>query len=91
MSSTLKDRTLIGVTRSSSTMLTILGGRVKDLRPFLLEERIPDGWQPRVLHPMGLTMTEFNQTAMKVELGIKEELPAYFGLSDSAAQQKKVE
>ena len=70
-------------------MLIILGGKVKDLRPFLLEERIPDGWQPRVLHPMGLTMAQFNKTAMQVEFGIKEELPAWLGLSDTAAQQKK--
>lgn len=67
-------------------MLTILGGKVKDLRPFLLEERIPDGWQPRVIHPMGLTMAAFNRTALQVEFGIKEELPQAFG---GAAQQKK--
>lgn len=74
---------------SSSTMLTILGGKIKDLRPFLLEERIPDGWQPRVLHPMGLTMAEFNKTVMQVELGIKEELPKVFGFSESDTPQKK--
>ena len=70
---------------SSSTLLKILGGKIKDLRVFLLEERIPDGWQPSVRHPMGLTMAEFNQTAMRVEFGITEELPAAFGFS----QQKK--
>ena len=52
---------------------------MQDLRPFLLEERLPDGWQPRIRHPMGLTMAEFNQTALKVEFGIKEELPQVFG------------
>jgi hypothetical protein len=71
-------------------MLTTLGGRVKDLRPFLLEERIPDGWQPRVLYPMGLTMAEFNWMAMQIEMGVKEELPVYLRLLDSATQQKKV-
>lgn len=60
------------------------------MRPFLLEERIPDGWQSRILHPMGLTMAEFNMTALRVELGIHEELPSYFGGSPAAAQQKKV-
>ncbi|KAI0073601.1 Cloroperoxidase [Panus rudis PR-1116 ss-1] len=60
---------------NASTMLTILGGRVQDLRPWLLEERIPDKWQPRILSPMGLTFAEFNSTVFRVELGIKEELP----------------
>jgi len=60
---------------NSSTMLTIVGGRVKDLRPFLLEERIPEGWQSRSLAPMGLTMGTFNKTVIQVEMGIKEEVP----------------
>ncbi|EKM57111.1 uncharacterized protein PHACADRAFT_254678 [Phanerochaete carnosa HHB-10118-sp] len=71
---------------NSSTMLTILGGRVKDLRPFLLEERIPDGWQPRIRHRMGLTMAEFNSTALRVEFGITEEV---YGDTSNAAQKKK--
>ena len=58
---------------SGSTLLTIFGGRVKDLRPFLTEERLPDGWQPRIRHQKGLTMMEFNNVVLKVELGIKEE------------------
>ena len=45
-----------------------------DLRPFLTEERIPDGWEPRVRHRMGLTMLEFNNTVLPVELGIREEV-----------------
>ena len=53
-------------------MLTIMGGRVKDLRPWLLEERIPDGWQPRIRSRMGLTAAEFNKTVLRVELGIEE-------------------
>lgn len=52
-------------------MLTIMGGRVKDLRPWLLEERIPDGWQPRICTRMGLTAAEFNATVLRVELGIE--------------------
>ncbi|KAK7683687.1 hypothetical protein QCA50_013063 [Cerrena zonata] len=63
---------------NSSTLITIFGGQVKDLRPFLLEERIPDGWQSHVRTPFGLTMAAFNPVVMSVELGIKEELPAAF-------------
>ena len=44
------------------------------MRPFLTEERIPDGWEPRIRHRMGLTMAEFNMTVLPVELGIKEEV-----------------
>ena len=58
------------------------------LRPVLVEERIPDGWQPRIRHPMGLTMAEFNQTALRVELGITEELPKSFGFSDDESRKK---
>ncbi|KAI0089396.1 chloroperoxidase-like protein [Irpex rosettiformis] len=60
---------------NSSTLLTIFGGRKDDLIPFLTEERIPDGWQSRIRHPFGLTLTEFNSTVLPVEFGIKEELP----------------
>lgn len=90
ISRTLLLSPLIDDSNSSSTILTILGGKIKDLRPFLLEERIPEGWQPRVRHPMGLTMAEFNQTAFRVELGIKEELPPSFGFSSEVQQKKKM-
>ncbi|KAI9056394.1 Cloroperoxidase [Trametes sanguinea] len=60
---------------NGANLLTIFGGRIQDLRPFLLEERLPDGWEPRVRHRMGLTMLEFNATvALPVELSIKEEV-----------------
>ncbi|KAJ3553334.1 heme-thiolate peroxidase [Phlebia brevispora] len=75
---------------NASTLVTIFGGKMQDIRTMLVEERIPDGWQSRVLHPMGLTMSQFNLTALHVELGITEELPASFGLSDQAAQKKNM-
>lgn len=53
-------------------MLTIFGGRVEDLRPFLLEERLPENWQPRVRSRMGLTMLAFNNIGLRVELGIRD-------------------
>ncbi|KAG9307986.1 Chloroperoxidase [Chiua virens] len=57
---------------NSSTMLTIFGGRVDDLRVVLLEERLPEGWESRVRKPFGLTFLAFNFTVLPVELGIKE-------------------
>ncbi|KAJ3560883.1 heme-thiolate peroxidase [Leucocoprinus birnbaumii] len=56
-----------------STMLTIFGGRVKDLETILLEERLPENWESRVRKPFGLTLAHFNlTTVMWVELGINE-------------------
>ncbi|KAF9245738.1 Chloroperoxidase [Melanogaster broomeanus] len=57
---------------NASTLLVAFGGRVEDLKAFLLEERLPDGWESYIRLPHGLTITTFNQTIMKVELGIKE-------------------
>jgi hypothetical protein len=57
---------------NSSTLLTIFGGRVDDLRSIVLHERIPDGWESRVREPYGLTMTHFNKTVLTVELGVRE-------------------
>jgi hypothetical protein len=48
-------------------MLTIFGGRVNDLKTILTEERIPEGWQSRILSRKGLTMMAFNTTVIPVE------------------------
>ncbi|KAG2134793.1 Chloroperoxidase [Suillus clintonianus] len=57
---------------NSSTLLTIFGGRVDDLRSIVLHERIPEGWESRIRQPYGLTMTNFNKTVLTVELGVRE-------------------
>ncbi|KAF8452558.1 Chloroperoxidase [Boletus edulis BED1] len=57
---------------NSSTMLTIFGGRVDDLRAILLDERIPEGWEPRVRKPNGLTMITFQFTVLPVEFRTRE-------------------
>ncbi|KAG6826659.1 hypothetical protein H0H92_014950 [Tricholoma furcatifolium] len=58
---------------SASTLLTIFGGRVKDLETVLLEERLPEGWESRIRETKGLTLTTFNlKTVNKVENGIDE-------------------
>lgn len=56
-------------------MLTIFGGRVEDLRVMLLEERIPNGWEPRIRERYGLTMGAFNFTVFKVLFGLKDVAP----------------
>lgn len=58
---------------SASTLLTIFGGRLEDIETILLEERLPDGWETRVLEQYGLTLITFNlKTVNKVEKGIDE-------------------
>ncbi|KAJ3984005.1 putative chloroperoxidase [Lentinula detonsa] len=52
---------------NSATLLRIFGGRVSDLRPFLIEERIPNGWEPSVRSRIGLTMAVFNLTVLPLE------------------------
>ncbi|KAI6015105.1 Chloroperoxidase [Pisolithus orientalis] len=57
---------------NTATLLTAFGGRVDDLRAFLLEERLPQGWEPRVRYRCGLTIFTFNQTIVPLELRIRE-------------------
>jgi hypothetical protein len=51
-------------------MLTIFGGSIADLTPILKEERIPAGWEPRVLSRFGLTISKFQFTVLPVQLGV---------------------
>ncbi|KAG0702214.1 Chloroperoxidase [Suillus ampliporus] len=57
---------------NASTLITIFGGRVDDLRSFLLEERIPDGWESRVRQPYGMTIINIHKTLLRVEFGVRE-------------------
>ena len=54
--------------------MTTFAGRVDDLAPWLLEERIPEGWEPRVRDRMGLTLAKLNLTTTQIELGVEEEV-----------------
>jgi len=69
---------------NSSTLLKFWGGQIKDIEPLLIEERIPDGWEPKVRSRMGLTIGGFNTTVLQVELGIgKVKLPAPAGTTET--------
>ena len=57
---------------SGSTLLTHFGGDIETLRPFLLEERIPEGWEPKMTDAKGLTIIKFNKTSIPVELMTNE-------------------
>jgi len=57
---------------SSATLLTAFGGRVSDLESFLIDERLPDGWESRIRKPYGMTFATFNTTILKTEFGVSE-------------------
>lgn len=59
---------------SATNLLNIFGGDIQDLSHFLLEERIPDGWQPKVLDKFGITVFDFIGPALKIEFGIEAEV-----------------
>ncbi|KAJ7189747.1 Chloroperoxidase [Mycena pura] len=71
---------------NASTLLAIFGGAVADLEPFLTEERIPEGWEPKHRSHMGLTFMAFNPTVIKVELGIDEEPFTHKAVEAAAAE-----
>ncbi|KAI0717872.1 Chloroperoxidase [Cerioporus squamosus] len=63
-----------GLSPTASMLLTVFGGNLEDIRPFLTEERLPDNWEPCIRHQMGLTIMELSSVALGVELGIMEEI-----------------
>ena len=52
---------------STCTILSIFGGRHKDVEIILTEERIPEGWEPRNRKQYGLTLTAFNTSVIPLE------------------------
>ena len=71
---------------SSSTLLTIFGGRVSDLESILVDERLPEGWESRIRKPFGLTIASFQPTVLRVEFGIDESKFAAEARSTAAAE-----
>lgn len=57
---------------NASLLLSTMGGRVEDLRSFLLHEQLPEGWESRVRQSHGLTLVNFNKLALKIESGVRE-------------------
>jgi len=58
---------------SAAALLSIFGGRVQDLEPFLLDERIPEGWESKSRCRFGLTLIQiFFSKVLWIEKGIDE-------------------
>lgn len=63
-----------------------------DLRPILVEERIPDGWESRIRAPFGLTMINFNVgTVNKVQKESQKEQKVYAASLDDSSIHKSPE
>jgi len=58
-----------------TVMMECMGKDYDTLKPFLEEERIPDGWEPINRSRFGLSLVEFHYRAIQIELGVKENLP----------------
>jgi hypothetical protein len=59
-----------------AAMQTVFGGKVDHLRPFLLEERIPDGWLPWNTTYFGQTLGTFNKASLKIGIHTKTVPPS---------------
>ena len=57
---------------STSSLVTLFGGRVDQLQELLVNERISDGWEPVVREQMSFTISSFAPSAFKVEFGVKD-------------------
>ncbi|KAJ7031449.1 Chloroperoxidase [Mycena alexandri] len=68
-----------------ASLLLVFGGRVADLEPFLTEERIPEGFESRVLARWGLSLLVFNLNIFNIERAIKEEaVPTVMAQNETA-------
>ncbi|PFH51179.1 hypothetical protein AMATHDRAFT_3310 [Amanita thiersii Skay4041] len=56
---------------NSSLLLTVFGGVTSDLEPFLIEERLLDGWETQRRERFGHTLFSLNKTTHSIEAGIK--------------------
>jgi len=53
---------------NNAILYDTFAGRVDDLRTFLIEERFPQGWQPRVTKRYGYTLLALNYRTLQIAL-----------------------
>jgi len=70
---------------NSATLLAICGGRVSDIRSFLIDERIPDKWESAVRSRLGLTLARFNFTVVPLEMATRKYVKEYAKENSSEA------
>jgi hypothetical protein len=62
----------------------VFGGKVEDLRPLLLEERIADGWMPCSKGRYGVTLGAINFASAKIALRTMTTRPTTTATDDNA-------
>lgn len=53
-------------------MVSHFGGKIADLKTFLLEERLTNGWEPTANDAAGFTMMKFNNAIISIEMLVNE-------------------
>lgn len=61
---------------NNAIMYDIFAGRVDDLKTWLIEERFPQGWQPRITKRYGYTMMALNLRTIQVSTSSVYDRPA---------------
>jgi hypothetical protein len=74
---------------SCAAMALVFGGKVEHLRPFLLEERLVDGWVPCNRKRYGITMGAFNVASAKISIRTKTVPPTMVPTSPLSAEDAK--
>lgn len=70
-------------------MANVFGGHISDLEIMLFEERIPDGWESRILKRKGLTMQAFNKDAFRIEKNTKKIMAAVTANGNQVVEEQE--
>ncbi|EJU01025.1 heme-thiolate peroxidase aromatic peroxygenase [Dacryopinax primogenitus] len=54
-----------------ATFIRTFGGSIPDLKSWLYDERLPEGWEPAGRAAWGVTMGAFQTTVLRIEAGIR--------------------
>ncbi|RQM06383.1 hypothetical protein DH86_00001194, partial [Scytalidium sp. 3C] len=57
---------------NGALMYSIFGGNVNDMRCWLTEERLPEGWEPKNREALGHTILQAQITSLAIEFNINE-------------------
>ena len=65
----------------------IFGGRVLDLKTILIDEKLPEEWEPRVRSRAGLTSGKLNSSVLPMEYRTRKECRAKLATQQAEASQ----
>lgn len=81
--STFQCKFLLMNTYSLGFLMSVFGGKVDDIRTFLVEERLPDGWEPYTKSYYGVTLGGFNKAGLDIAWRVKAVVPNSTHLHES--------